>query len=462
MSRFLFFILFGLASVAVFSEGMSSRSVGNSQAYPRNVVQTPDGFAQVNGFTNAAQRTTATTLGYSDDQAGSTAYKAAVADTGNAANCQAAYSKTCGQLTKTQYTAVLTMQSQTLSVSVSASSLSVGGTATLTTTGNQSTVTYTASGACTVSGSTVTASDTGGSCTITANAPIALPTYKAAAPTNISITVVSSINGYTNAAQRTAALALGYTDNQAGATLYQAALADTGNAATCQAAYSVNTCGQLTKTQYSAVLALQSQTLSVSANPNSLNRGGTATLTTSGNRSTVTYTASGACTVSGSTVTASDTEGTCSITANAPYTAGYKAAAATNISITVSSLVEQQFTLTGLHPVTPDRTSWSLSGPVYGPNNRNNGWWTYTTADPHFQQEGHYVDWIAFPPETCFLSRGENRTFLGLQAFKIPAYASAVAGTCHVYIGINAYTSTYYPYTSYAGLQKEFTFEVVK
>ena len=189
MKKILSIFLLCLTSATVFSEGMSSRSVGNSSKYPSNVVQTADGYAQVIGFTNAAQRTTATTLGYTDNQAGATAYKAAVADTGNAANCQAAYSKTCGQLTKTEYAAVLTMQSQTLSVSASASSIYIGRTATLTTTGNQSTVTYTASGACTVSGSTVTASNSPGSCTITANAPIALPTYKAASPTNIAITV---------------------------------------------------------------------------------------------------------------------------------------------------------------------------------------------------------------------------------------------------------------------------------
>jgi hypothetical protein len=190
MKKILSIFLLCLISAAVFSEGMSSRSVGNNSKYPSNVVQTPDGFAQVKGFSNATQRTTATALGYTDDQAGSTAYKTALADTANAANCQAAYGKPCGQLTKTEYTAVLTMQSQTLSVSASPSSLySGGGTATLTTTGNQSTVTYTASGPCTVSGSTVTASNTAGTCTITANAPAALPSYKAAAPTPFQITI---------------------------------------------------------------------------------------------------------------------------------------------------------------------------------------------------------------------------------------------------------------------------------
>jgi hypothetical protein len=128
MSRFLFFILFGLASVTVFSEGMSSRSVGNSQAYPPNVVQTPDGFAQVIGFTNAAQRTTATTLGYTDDQAGASSCRLHLADTDT--NCTAAYTKTCANLTKTEYTAVKNMQSQSLNVSAASSTITTGQTTT--------------------------------------------------------------------------------------------------------------------------------------------------------------------------------------------------------------------------------------------------------------------------------------------------------------------------------------------
>jgi len=181
-----------LSSATVFSEGMSSRSVGNNSKYPSNVVQTPDGFAQVKGFSNAAQGTLCVAIGYTDDQAGASSCRLQLADTDT--NCTAAYMKTCANLTKIEYTAVKNLQSQSLNVSAASSTINTGQTTTLTTTGNQSTVTYTASGPCTVSGSTVTATNSSGTCTITANSAAALPTYKAASPTNIAITVAGRLS----------------------------------------------------------------------------------------------------------------------------------------------------------------------------------------------------------------------------------------------------------------------------
>jgi len=80
---------------------------------------------------------------------------------------------------------------------------------------------------------------------------------------------------------------------------------------------------------------LTAQILTVTAASNSIYTSGTTTLSTSGNQSVVTYAASGSCTVSGSTVTAGSSAGTCTITASAPATAGYSVGSATK-TITVN------------------------------------------------------------------------------------------------------------------------------
>ena len=276
MKKILSIFLLCLCSVTVFSENMSSRSVGNSAKYPANVVTTALSIAQGKGFTDVAQQTAATAKGYTDDQAGATAYQAQLADTANAANCVGAYSKACSALTKAEYTIVKALQSQTLTVASSPSSLTVGTQATLSTSGNQAAVTYTAMGACTVSGSTVTAAASAGTCTITANAPYTAG-YKAASPTAFSI----------------------------------------------------------------AVGGAQPQPLTVAAASRVIYAGGsTTTVTTTGNLTggSVTYAASGACTVSGSTVTPGASAGSCTITATTVSNGSYLAGVG-SVVITVSAPV---------------------------------------------------------------------------------------------------------------------------
>jgi len=263
-----------LCSVTVFSENMSSRSVGNSAKYPANVVTTALSIAQGKGFTDVTQQTLCGSKGYSEDQAGATACQAQLADTD--VNCVGAYSRACSALTKAEYTIVKALQSQTLTVASSPSSLTVGAQATLSTSGNQAAVTYTAMGACTVSGSTVTAAASAGTCTITANAPYTAG-YKAASPTAFSIAV--------------------------GGKLAQ----------------------PLTVTAASTVI---------------YTGGSTTTVTTTGNLTggSVTYAASGACTVAGSTVTPGASAGSCTITATTVSNGSYLAGVG-SVVITVSAPV---------------------------------------------------------------------------------------------------------------------------
>jgi hypothetical protein len=263
-----------LCSVTVFSENMSSRSVGNSAKYPANSVTTALSIAQGKGFTDVTQQTLCGSKGYSEDQAGATACQAQLADTD--VNCVGAYSKACSALTKAEYTIVKALQSQTLTVASSPSSLTVGAQATLSTSGNQAAVTYTAMGACTVSGSTVTAAASAGTCTITANAPYTAG-YKAASPTAFSIAVGGKL----------------------------------------------------------------AQPLTVAAASTVIYTGGsTTTVTTTGNLTggSVTYAASGACTVSGSTVTPGASAGSCTITATTVSNGTYLAGVG-SVVITVSAPV---------------------------------------------------------------------------------------------------------------------------
>jgi hypothetical protein len=78
------------------------------------------------------------------------------------------------------------------------------------------------------------------------------------------------------------------------------------------------------------------QVITLSAASASIVAGGTTLLTSAGNQATVTYTASGACTVSGSTVTAGASEGACTITGNASATGNYAAGTGT-VAITVTA-----------------------------------------------------------------------------------------------------------------------------
>jgi hypothetical protein len=83
--------------------------------------------------------------------------------------------------------------------------------------------------------------------------------------------------------------------------------------------------------------ALQAQSISVSSNSSSIFTGGNATVSTSGAQGAVTYSVtSGSCTISGTTVTAGSSAGTCVIRANAAATASYLAGS-TTVSITVTS-----------------------------------------------------------------------------------------------------------------------------
>ena len=93
------------------------------------------------------------------------------------------------------------------------------------------------------------------------------------------------------------------------------------------------------------VNALQAQTLTVTAASNSIYTSGTTTLSTTGNQGTVSYSASGACTVSGSTVTAGTSAGSCTITATAAAAPGYSSGTGTT-AITVSALQAQNLTVT--------------------------------------------------------------------------------------------------------------------
>jgi len=90
--------------------------------------------------------------------------------------------------------------------------------------------------------------------------------------------------------------------------------------------------------------ALQAQSISVSSNSSSIFTGGNATVSTSGAQGAVTYSVtSGSCTISGTTVTAGSSAGTCVIRANAAATASYLAGSAT-VSITVNALQNQTLT----------------------------------------------------------------------------------------------------------------------
>ena len=354
MKKILSIFLLCLCSVTVFSENMSSRSVGNSAKYPANVVTTALSIAQGKGFTDVAQQTAATAKGYTDDQAGATAYQAQLADTANAANCVGAYSKACSALTKAEYTIVKALQSQTLTVASSPSSLTVGTQATLSTSGNQAAVTYTAMGACTVSGSTVTAAASAGTCTITANAPYTAG-YKAASPTAFSIAVggaqpqpltvaAASTVIYTGGSTTTVTTTGNLTG---GSVTYAASGACTVSGSTVTPGASAGSC-TITATTVSNVSYTSgigsvvitvnprlAQVITLSAASASIVAGGTTLLTSAGNQATVTYTASGACTVSGSTVTAAASAGACTITGNASATGNYAAGTGT-VAITVT------------------------------------------------------------------------------------------------------------------------------
>jgi len=90
--------------------------------------------------------------------------------------------------------------------------------------------------------------------------------------------------------------------------------------------------------------ALQAQSISVSSNSSSIFTGGNATVSTSGAQGAVIYSVtSGSCTISGTTVTAGSSAGTCVIRADAAATASYLAGSAT-VSITVNALQNQTLT----------------------------------------------------------------------------------------------------------------------
>jgi len=339
--------------VTVFSENMSSRSVGNSAKYPANVVTTALSIAQGKGFNDVTQQTLCGSKGYSEDQAGATACQAQLADTD--VNCVGAYSRACSALTKAEYTIVKALQSQTLTVASSPSSLTVGTQATLSTSGNQAAVTYTAMGACTVSGSTVTAAASAGTCTITANAPYTAG-YKAASPTAFSIAVggklaqpltvtAASTVIYTGGSTTTVTTTGNLTG---GSVTYAASGACTVAGSTVTPGASAGSC-TITATTVSNVSYTSgigsvvitvnprlAQVITLSAASASIVAGGTTLLTSAGNQATVTYTASGACTVSGSTVTAGASEGACTITGNASATGNYAAGTGT-VAITVTA-----------------------------------------------------------------------------------------------------------------------------
>ena len=88
------------------------------------------------------------------------------------------------------------------------------------------------------------------------------------------------------------------------------------------------------------------QIFTVTASPSTISTSGTTTLSTTGNQGAVTYSVtSGSCSISGSTVTAGTSGGTCSITATAAAVTGYSAGTATT-SITVNDLLSQNLVIT--------------------------------------------------------------------------------------------------------------------
>ena len=143
------------------------------------------------------------------------------------------------------------------------------------------------------------------------------------------------------------------------------------------------------------VNALQAQTLTVTAASNSIYTSGTTTLSTTGNQGTVSYSASGACTVSGSTVTASTSAGTCTITATAAAAPGYSAGTGTT-AITVSVSADSG-------PLTSNYPQWAYFNHTLSDSSVNaatantqcqslgSGWRlpTYTETGP-----GSYIAWL--------------------------------------------------------------------
>jgi len=160
-----------------------------------------------------------------------------------------------------------------LTVAAASTTLDPSGTTVLSSSGGNGTgaTTYNATGACTVSGTTVTAASTGGACTVTAT-KAADSTYLAITSSALTVTVRAAQAAFTVAAVATSL-------DRSGTT-----------------------------------------TLSSS--------GGSGTGAT-------TYSATGACTVSGTTLTAPSTASTCTVTATKAADANYSAITSTAISVKV-------------------------------------------------------------------------------------------------------------------------------
>jgi len=122
------------------------------------------------------------------------------------------------------------------------------------------------------------------------------------------------------------------------------------------------TLGSLTKTS-DILVRLRPQIITVTASPSTISTSGTTTLSTTGNQGAVTYSVtSGSCTISGSTVTAGTSGGTCSITATAAAVTGYSAGIATT-SITVNDLPSQNLVITSDKSSLKIQRSGSCSSP---------------------------------------------------------------------------------------------------
>lgn len=276
------------------------------------------------------------------------------------------------------YTLTVTLVPQaTFTVTASSTSIVQGGSSTtLSTSGGtgSGTVTYaitSGQSSCTLSGNTVTSTSTLGTCRITAtkaayavydaatatvdigvgNAPT--PTLTFATPNSLALTMgQTATNAVTSTITGGGSGAISYaSSNTSIATVNSSTGQVTPVAAgtatiTATQASSAGVNMQATQT-YTLTVSLATQaTLVASASPSTiLASTGTSTLSTTGGsgNGVVTYavtTGVSSCTLSGSTITATSTVGTCVITATKAAQGNYDAATAT-VTITVNNLIAQ-------------------------------------------------------------------------------------------------------------------------
>ncbi|MBA4697091.1 MAG: fibronectin type III domain-containing protein [Legionella sp.] len=287
-------------------------------------------------------------------------------------------------ITSSPITVTVTQAPQTaLTVTATPSSIVYQGTSTLSTSGGSGTgaVTYTvASGSCSITGTTLTGTGVG-SCSVTAT-KAGDTNYQpiTSSPITVTVTQASQANLTASATpssivyQGTSALSTSggsgtgsvtYTVGSGSCSITGATLTGTG-VGTCSitATKAGDTNYQpITSSPITVTVTQASQaTLTAIAAPSSIPYQGTATLSTSGGSGTgaVTYTISGGCSLTGTTLTG-DSVGNCSVTATKAGDANYQPATSNAITVTVTQAPQATLVASANPSSIPYNSTSSLS-----------------------------------------------------------------------------------------------------